>query len=80
MGRLPVVREGLTLGTHRMACLDEKVGLLVTAFSNEAAAHEVQLRRLLRCLPLRGLQWFNLNRAELQAVTVIEGKGMEAGE
>ena len=80
MGRLPVVREGLQLGTHRMACLDAKVGLLVTAFSNEAAAHEAQLRRLLRCLPLRGLQWFNLNHAELQAVTVIDGKGMEAEE
>ena len=79
MGRLPVVRAGLTLGTHRMACLDAKVGLLVTAFSNEAAAHEAQLRRLLRCLPLRGLQWFNLNRAECKRLRLLKAREWRQG-
>lgn len=77
--RLPVCRDGIELGTHRIACHAEGVGFTLTAFSAAADAHESQLRRLLRCLPLRGLQWLNLNHAELQLVTLArEGKGMEA--
>lgn len=78
--RLPVSRDGLELGTHCLACHAAEAGFVVTAFTGEAVAHESQLRRLLQCLPLRGLQWINLNHSELQLVTLSKGKGMEARE
>ncbi len=78
--RLPVTRDGIELGTHRVACHTADVGFVVTAFSEGVSAYEVQLRRLLDCLPLRGLQWINLNHAELQLITLTNGKGMGARE
>jgi hypothetical protein len=78
--RLPVARDDVELGTHRLACHAAEVGFVVTAFAGPALAHESQLHRLLRCLPLWGLQWLNLNHAELQLVTLIKGKGMGAGK
>ena len=74
--RLPVYRDGIELGTHRIACHADGIGFVLTAFSREAEAHASQLGRLLHCLPLRGLQWLNLNHAELQLVTLTnERKG-----
>ena len=80
--RLPVTRDGLELGSHRLACHADGVGFIVTALTHEMAAFEIQLQRLLRCLPLRGIQWLNLNHAELQLVTLCNdhGKGMGARE
>lgn len=74
---LPVVRDGLELGTHRLPCHAVDVGFVVTALSKEAVAYEAQLQRLLRCLPLEGIQWLNLKHAELQLVTLRKGKEMK---
>ena len=78
--RLPVVRHGLELGTHRLPCHTVGVGFVVTALSKETAAYEAQLQRLLRCLPLRGMQWLNLNHADVQWVTLRNGEGMATKE
>ena len=77
---LPVTRGRIELGTHRLACHATDAGFVVTAFTHDPAAHETQLRRLLACLPLGGIQWFNLNHAELQLITLSKGKGMQARE
>ena len=69
--RLPVCRDGIKLGTHRLACHSEEVGFIVTALGKEARAYEEQLRRLLSCLPLHGIQWLNLNHTELRVVTLV---------
>lgn len=68
--RLPLVRISRLLGTHRFNCHSTRSAFVVTSFSEEATAHEQQLRRLLRFTDLKGIQWFNLNRSELQAVTL----------
>ena len=78
--RLPLVREGRELGTHRFNCHASRSAFVVTSFSEEAAAHEHQLRRVLRFTDLKGIQWFNLNRSELQAVTLERNGGDEAEE
>jgi len=78
--RLPVVRDGLELGTHQVSCHSLNVGFVLTAISGTTVAYESQLRRLLHCLPLHGLQWINLNHAELQLVTLSNSKGMEVGK
>jgi hypothetical protein len=67
----PGLLDGITLGTHRLACHSEEVGFVVTALGKEARAYEEQLRRLLSCLPLHGIQWLNLNHTELRAVTLV---------
>jgi GxxExxY protein len=69
--RLPVSRDGIKLGTHRQPCHAQDAGFVVTALGKEAAAYEEQLRRLLACLPLQGIQWLNMNHAELQVVTLL---------
>ena len=69
--RLPVCRDGIKLGTHRLSCHAREAGFVVTALGKEAGAYEEQLRRLLACLPLQGIQWLNLNNTELQAVTLV---------
>lgn len=77
--RLPLTRDGIELGTHRVTCHAARVGFVVTAFVGQtAAAHESQLRRLLRCLPLDGLQWMNLDHSLLHLVTLRNDRGMEA--
>jgi GxxExxY protein len=72
--RLPVCRDGLKLGTHRLACHAKDTGFIITALGKEARPYEEQLRRLLSCLPLQGIQWFNLNHTELHAVTLLNGR------
>jgi GxxExxY protein len=74
MDRVPVVRDGIRLGTHPLPRHARDIAFLVTAFTDEAAMHESQLRRLLRHLPLRGVQWFNLQHANLQLITVTPGQ------
>jgi len=78
MRRLPLTRDGIVLGAHRVACHAARVGFVVTAFVGQAAAtHESQLRRLLRCLPLDGLQWMNLDHSELHLITLRNDREME---
>lgn len=78
--RVPVVRDGIELGTHRVQCHTEDVGFIITAMTHESDAYEQHLRRLLRFTSLRGMQWINLNHAHVELVSLRNGKGMEAGE
>lgn len=68
----------LELGTHRLQCHAEDTAFIVTALTAEHAAYEQHLSRLLKCTRLNGLQWINLNHAEVAFVTLPNGKGMEA--
>lgn len=70
--RLVVSRDGIKLGTHRQPCHAQELGYVVTGLSRETVAYEQHLRRLLNCLPLQGIQWLNLNHAELQTITLIK--------
>jgi GxxExxY protein len=70
--RLPVTRDGIALGFHRLPCHAERVGFVVTALTREIEAYEAHLRRLLRCLPLHGIQWLNLDHTELQLITLSD--------
>jgi GxxExxY protein len=68
--RLPVTRDGLDLGHHRLPMHAEDCGFVVTALGPNHGAHERELRRLLASLPLRALQWVNIHHREMQLVTV----------
>jgi hypothetical protein len=68
--RLPVVRDGLSLGHHRTALHDAAVAFTVTALGDGYAAHESQLRRLLELLPIRAWQWINIHHTEMRLVTL----------
>ncbi|MGH9838086.1 MAG: hypothetical protein ACREEM_04805, partial [Blastocatellia bacterium] len=75
-----VVRDGIELGTHPVQCHADKVAFVITTLSESANAYEQHLRRLLSFTSLRGMQWMNLNHAEIEFVTLRNGKGMEAKE
>lgn len=70
--RVTVVRDGLELGTHRLAFHSEQVPFVVTSFTADLGIHEVHLRRLLRHTGIPGLQWFNFNHRILQMKTVTQ--------
>lgn len=78
--REPLVRDGIELGGHRMLCHADQVALHVTAITVDSAAYEQHLRRLLQFTNLRGMQWVNLHHADIQFVTLKNGKGMGAKE
>jgi len=70
--RLPVVRDSLSLGHHRVPLYDEGCGFVVTALGQNLAAHERELRRLLSNLPLRAWQWVNIHHQQMQLLTLTK--------
>jgi len=68
--RMPVARNGTTLGHHRLLLHSPDVAFSVTAMGRDASAHERQIRRLLNLLPLRGWQWMNAHHTELRLTTI----------
>ncbi len=76
----PVVRNGVELGAHRTPCHADKVAFVITALSDSTEAYEQSLRRLMSFTSLRGIQWMNLNRAEVEFVSLRNGKGIGAKE
>jgi GxxExxY protein len=67
--RAPVTREGRILGYHRVARHDEKVGFVITSLE-DGTHHEMNIRSLLRCLPLMGFQWLNIRGTTIQMITI----------
>jgi GxxExxY protein len=78
--RVPLARDGLNLGTHEFSCHADKLAFAVTTLTDSLDAYEQHLRRLLRLTTLRGLQWINLNHAEIKFLTLLPDKGMETEE
>jgi GxxExxY protein len=69
MERLPVTRDGLSLGHHRVALHGEQVGFVVTSL-DDGRFHERHLRSLLDCLPLQAWQWINIRGTTMSMVTI----------
>ena len=70
VSRLPLRRDGIPLGHHRMACHAANLGFVVTAMTDGWLDYREHLRRLVRFTGLRGNQWLNLCHAELQLLTI----------
>lgn len=70
--RLPVTRDGIKLGSHRVAMHTDDVAFLVTSFGNGLTSYENELRRLLDLLPIRAWQWMNIHHAEMRFVTLTK--------
>lgn len=69
MKRLPVVRDGLELGHHRVAMHDSNVGFSVTSFE-DPNAHKEHLKSLLAYLPLEAWQLINIRGDTLTLETL----------
>jgi hypothetical protein len=67
--RVPVTRDGLALGHHRVAMHGERVAFVVTSL-DDTKLHEGHLRSLLGCLPLQAWQWINVRGTMMRMVTV----------
>jgi GxxExxY protein len=70
--RIPLVRNGVTLGSHRCHLLTPDVAFSLTAHREQIDRAESHLRRFLQHTALRGIQWINLNHAEIQFVTITK--------
>ena len=70
VGRVPVIREGHELGTHRVQFHDDGVIFIVTAITREQAHHEAHLRRLLSYTGLKAIQWINCNHSTVDLITL----------
>ena len=70
--RVPLVRNGLSLGAQRMHVHATGLGFVVTAFTTDQAAHGANLRKLLALTPLTAIQWLNLDHATIQFTTLIK--------
>ena len=68
--RVLVVRDGIELGTQRLAFLTENIPFVITAFSSEQEDHKSHLQRLLKHTQLPGLQWLNFNQQTLELKTI----------
>ena len=67
--RLPILRDGIELGTHTVNSHEPGLGFVVTSFQ-DSSHQRTHLQRLLDVTEMRALQWFNLNRATVECVTL----------
>jgi len=70
MERLPLRRKGVYLGDQQFRLHSPDMAFRVTAVTWEPEALGTNLRQLLSLSELRGLQWINLNHANVQFVTL----------
>jgi hypothetical protein len=75
--RLPIVRDGVQLGSHRMLQHGDGVCFTVTAMTGNLERHGAQLRRVLSLTQQSGLQWINLNHGRIQFITLESGASRE---
>ncbi len=68
--RLPLSRNGISLGTQRFHIHSPGTAFCVTAVTKQVDAMETHLRRLLPLTELSALQWINLNHTNIRLVTV----------
>ncbi|MCP5539942.1 MAG: GxxExxY protein [Akkermansiaceae bacterium] len=68
--RVPVMRAGVELGTHRVDFHHDECAFIVTTLNQNRQAHETHLRRLMNLLPLKAWQWLNIDRTHLTATTL----------
>lgn len=68
--RVPLARNGVSLGTQRFHVHSPGVAFRVTAETKEIADTESHLRRLLAVAELEAIQWINLNHADIRLVTI----------
>ena len=69
--KLPVTRNSLHLGYHKVLMHSDRIGFLVTSLSDDVSFHEKHLRSLLSVLPLRAWQWINIHHATMRMVTLM---------
>lgn len=73
------LRDGLLFpGTHRVQLHADGLAFVVTSLSRDQTAYRKHLDALLTHTRLKGIQWINLNRSQVEITTVESG--VMAGE
>lgn len=72
--RVPVVRDGVELGSHTIQGHADGLFFLVTAFADGLDAQRSHIKRLLALTGQRAVQWINLNHTTVQFITIEAGK------
>jgi len=69
--RLPLHRDGISLGTQRFHVHSPGIAFRVTTVTEQTEGMESQLRRLLALTDLKAMQWVNLNHTNIQLTTLL---------
>jgi GxxExxY protein len=72
--RVSLQRNGLDLGTQRMLVHAPAVAFRLTAVTEGQEHVESHLRRLLALTDLKGIQWINLNHAQIEFRTILKAE------
>jgi GxxExxY protein len=67
---VPLHRNGIPLGNQRMHLLTPEIAFRLTALNTSFAAYENHLHSILRHSPLKAFHWINMDRHNIQFVTV----------
>ncbi|QEF96285.1 hypothetical protein Mal15_03120 [Stieleria maiorica] len=68
--RLPLVCDDVKLGSHRFLLHHGRCAFIVTALTRSHSEYEPHLKRLIEHSDVEAIQWINLNRSELQFITL----------
>ena len=74
---VPVVRDGVQLGTHRLQFHDGRCCFSVTAIAANVPRYTRHLRQLLRATGQIGLQWMNFEHEQVRLVTLTPESDQE---
>jgi hypothetical protein len=68
--RVPIIHDGLELGSHALNSHAESLAFVVTAFS-EPSRQKCHLQRLRELTGRRAIQWMNINNHDIHLVPVV---------
>ena len=69
---IPVVSNGVTIGTQEMRLLTDDIAFAVTASTHRPDIVLDHQQRFLKHTPLRAIQWINLNHNTIELRTVAK--------
>jgi GxxExxY protein len=68
--RVPLMLDGVELGSHAFALHADGLCFLATAFTSDFEAQQTHISRLLALTCLRAVQWINFNHTTIQLRTI----------
>ncbi|MEW6303872.1 MAG: GxxExxY protein [Verrucomicrobiota bacterium] len=68
--RVPIRRDDIELGTHRVQTHSDRLLFVVTALTGNRNRYHSQLKRLLMLTGFKAAQWINLNHHRIEFITV----------
>ncbi len=69
--QLPLIRDGVSLGSQRFYLMDDHAAFRVTAYEQPSHGLAQEIARLIRFSPLRQMHWINISRSQLLFTSLL---------